>query len=220
MNASLHGRPALKSEALSPGMRVGLFGGSFDPVHDGHLHVARAAMRRLGLDRVWWLVSPQNPLKGWEPADYAARLEAVEAVACEPRMVATDIEARLGVGRTADLIDHLTARWPTVRFVWIMGADSLAGFDRWRRWRDIAAQVPLCVVSRPGAPLKARLGPAARELAPFRLRMEQAGALAKSPPPRWTYLTEPLHPASSTALRAQVAEPRPKSRPGPHDDRR
>lgn len=180
---------------------MGLFGGSFDPVHEGHLHVARAARRRLGLDRMVWLVSPQNPLKARRAGDLEDRLEHVRAVAGGPGVIISDIEARLGINRTAELIDRLRVRHTGVRFVWIMGADGLADLHRWGRWRDIARRVPICVVSRPGAPLRARLSPAARELAPFRLRIEQARALACSAPPRWTYLTEPLHRASSTALR-------------------
>jgi len=195
-------RPAaLRSELLKPGMKVGLFGGSFDPPHAGHLHVARTALARLGLDRVWWLVTPGNPLKQHKPGAQDARLAAVDALAGEPRMVASDIETRLDTTRTADLIEHLTDIHPRVRFVWIMGSDSLGGFHRWGRWEDIAQRVPICVVARPGSTLKARHAPAARRLAGARIPETAAGGLAEMIPPRWTYLTEPLHPETSTDLR-------------------
>ncbi|TGY88818.1 nicotinate-nucleotide adenylyltransferase [Marinicauda algicola] len=198
---------ALRSEVLTPGMRVGLFGGSFDPVHAGHLHVARTALKRLALDRVWWIVSPQNPLKPHAPGDLARRLRAVEAAARAPRMVVTDIEARLGVRYTADLVARLTAAHPGVRFVWIMGADSLAGFHRWKDWQTIAARVPIAVIARPTDPIRARLSRAARTLSRHRLPQSRAAALPSCLPPCWTYLTAPLHGESSRALRAHGARP-------------
>lgn len=206
---------ALRTEMLKPGMKVGLFGGSFDPPHEGHLHVARTALARLRLDRVWWLVSPGNPLKAWKPGEYARRLEAVSRLADAPRMVVSDMELRLDINRTADVIEHLTDHHPGVRFVWIMGSDSLKDFHRWGRWQDIAWRVPICVVARPGDSLKARLSPAARRLASRRLPEGEAAALAMAEAPRWTYLTEPLHPAASTELRRA---PRPGARPQPMGD--
>lgn len=192
---------ALKSELLVPGMRVGLFGGTFDPPHAGHLHVARTAMRRLDLHRVWWLVSPQNPLKQRRAEDLERRMAAVADLAAEPRMVVTDIEARLGINRTVDLMGELKRRHPAVHFVWIMGADNLSSIHRWADWREIFASYPIAVVSRPTDAVRARLSPAVQIHARYRLPENRARSLAGTPAPAWTYLTEPYHPQSSTALR-------------------
>lgn len=192
---------AAKDEALKPGMTVGLYGGSFDPPHRGHRHVAQTAMKRLGLDRVWWVVSPHNPLKPHAPSDHLKRLAAVRALIPEPRHVVTGIEARLGTRYTSELIAYLTARHPGVRFVWIMGADGLGSFHRWQDWRAIAAHVPIVVISRPGPALKWRLGRAGREMAGMRVAATQARKLACSGAPGWTYITAPLHAEASSDLR-------------------
>ncbi len=187
---------------LTPGMRVGLYGGSFNPAHDGHAHVARTALSRLALDRVVWLVSPQNPLK---PADGTASLEQrIEGVRLHARgraMIVTGVEARLGSRYTIDTVRALKARFPAVRFVWIMGADNLASFHRWRGWTQILREVPVAIVSRPGDALKSRLSPAARRFARGRLPQEAARTLADRTPPAWIYLNAPLNHASSTVLR-------------------
>lgn len=192
---------AFKSEALAANMTVGLYGGTFDPPHDGHAHVARTALKRLGLDRVWWLATPGNPFKSRAPASLGQRLEAIKALVPEPRQVPSDIEARLGTNRTIEVIRHLQARHPRVRFVWIMGADGLTQLHRWASWREIASRIPICVVARPGAGLKARLAPAAQLLANARIGESHARALCARTP-GWTYLTEPLHPHASRLMRA------------------
>ena len=181
-------------------MTVGLYGGSFDPPHEGHAHVARTALKRLRLDRVWWLVTPGNPFKARPPAPLHQRLRAVTAMAPQPRHVASDLEARRSLTRTIEVIRHLQTRHRQVRFVWIMGADGLAELHRWRAWREIVARVPVCVVARPGAGLKARLSPAARMMATARMRQSEARALPFKTP-GWTYLTEPLHPEASRLIR-------------------
>lgn len=191
---------ALKSELLKPGMRIGLYGGTFDPPHDGHAHVARTALMRLGLDRVWWLPSPGNPFKNHAPAPMADRLAAIKALAAEPRHVASDFEARLGANRTIILIRTLQTQCPQVRFVWIMGADGLLELHRWRAWREIASRIPLCVVARPSVGLKARLAPAARMMARGRIPESRAKSLCDQSR-GWTYLTETLHPHASRHLR-------------------
>lgn len=191
---------------LEPGMRVGVFGGSFNPAHAGHVHVTETAMRRLGLDRAIWLVSPQNPLKSdRETAPLSARLAGARAVAPKGALV-SDFETRAGTRYTVDTLRALKARFPGVRFVWIMGADNLAQIHRWRAWREIARLVPIAVVARPGPDaLKGRFSPFTARFARARLPERRAAGLAAAEPPAWTYLTAPLHPASSTAIRAAVA---------------
>ncbi len=183
---------------LAPGLRVGLYGGSFDPAHEGHAHVADTARRRLGLDRVLWLVSPQNPLKTHgASAPLAVRLAGAAALARRPSMRATDIEARLGLAYTLDTVRWFKRRFPRVAFIWIMGADSLLGFHRWKGWAALMREVPVAVVSRPGAALKSRLSPTARRFAFAR----RARLAARARPPAWIYLAAPFHAVSSSALR-------------------
>jgi nicotinate-nucleotide adenylyltransferase len=186
-----------------PGQRIGLLGGSFDPPHEGHVHITREALRRLGLDRVWWLVSPGNPLKARGPADLARRVAACRAlVGGDPRVDVTDIEARLGSRYTADTLERLTARHPGVRFVWLMGADNLATFHRWERWDEIIANHPLAVLARPGEQLRAGLSPAARRFAGLRRPEGAARAIGLGGRPGWVLLTGRMSPASSTEIRA------------------
>ena len=187
-------------------MRVGLFGGSFNPAHEGHAHVAETARRRLRLDRVIWLVSPQNPLKSrHETADLAERMAGARRLARGPGMIVTDLETRLGSAYTIDTVRALQARFPGVKFVWIMGADSLAGFHRWRGWTQIMREVPVAVVSRPWIALKSRFAPAARRFARFRISSSQAATLPGSTPPAWVFLRGPLNFQSSTHLRLRQA---------------
>jgi len=193
-------------EITFPGMRIGLLGGSFNPAHDGHRHISLIALRRLQLDRVWWLVSPQNPLKSSdETEDYDARCAYARDVARHPRIVVSDFERRHGVNHTWRTLSLLKLRRPGASFVWLMGADNLAGFHRWERWRDIARMTPIAVFARPGDQVRAPLGFAAQYLSGFRLEEEDAKLLASRPPPAWVYLTETLHPASSTAIRRRRA---------------
>ncbi len=192
---------------LSPGMAVGLFGGSFNPAHDGHAHVAETAMRRLGLDRVIWLVSPQNPLKNARDsaplAERMASARAAAAMAAAGRsMVVSDFETRAGTQWTIDTLRALTARHPGVRFVWLMGSDNLASFHKWRGWTDIMRMMPMAVIARPGSQLDSRTAPAAARFAAARVPAARARLLPDLEAPAWTYLTAPLNPRSSTALRA------------------
>ncbi|MDA8870842.1 nicotinate (nicotinamide) nucleotide adenylyltransferase, partial [Rhizobiaceae bacterium] len=135
-----------------PGERIGLFGGSFDPPHAGHVHVAEQALRRLSLDRVWWLVTPGNPLKQTSGlAPLSDRMDACEAITADRRMVICAPEAQLPSRFTADTLGHIVGRSPATHFVWIMGADNLGQFHRWERWRTIAATLPIVVIDRPGS---------------------------------------------------------------------
>lgn len=195
------GGPALKTESLKPGMRVGLYGGSFDPPHIAHGHVARTAKKRLGLDRVWWLISPGNPFKDHRPAPMAERIAAINAIVPDPGHVPSALEASLPSHRTADVIAWMQLRHPGVHFVWVMGADGFAQLHQWHNWYEIACRVPICVISRPGHTLKAQMSPAARRLSRYRVPENQAKAVIGQVP-GWTYLSEPLHPHSSRALRA------------------
>ena len=196
---------------LKPGMRVGLYGGSFNPVHDGHVHVAETALKKLRLDRVIWLVSPQNPLKQrHETAPVKERMAGVRARARGPAMIISDAETRIGSQYTIDTVRVLRARFPGVHFVWIMGADSLAGFHGWRGWTQIMRELPVAVVSRPWISLKSRFSPAARRFAHARRPSQAAKRLARTTPPTWVFLFGRFNFQSSTALRARCPQ-----RPGP-----
>lgn len=191
---------------LSRGMRVGLFGGSFNPAHEGHAHVAETALRRLGLDRVIWLVSPQNPLKpAAESARLKVRMASARACARGPRMIVSNIETRAGSVYTIDILRILKQRHPGVRFVWLMGGDNLNSLHGWRGWADIMREMPVAVIARPGAELKSRSAPAARRFAFARLSSREARTLAGRAAPAWLYLRAPFNFASSTALRARLA---------------
>lgn len=198
--AGAGGRVRLPPHA--PGQRIGLYGGSFDPAHRGHRHVATVAMRRLKLDRVWWLVTPGNPLKdrrGLPPA--AERVRQAQTAARHPRMVATGFEEVLGFAYTVETVRFLVRRCPDVSFVWIVGADSFATMHRWRAWKTIARSMPIAVVDRPGWTLAALRSRAARTFAAGQIR--PARRLPTSPPPAWTFIHAPRSSVSSTTLRAK-----------------
>ncbi len=186
----------------TPGQRIGLLGGSFDPPHAGHVHISKWALKVFGLDRVWWLVSPGNPLKPDAPADLARRLAAARAIMRHPRVTVTDLEARLGTRYTAATVRALRARCRGVRFVWLMGADNLASFHHWERWPEIMAALPVGVLARPGEQLRAGLSPAARRFARWRLPQEAARALPFATPPAWTLVSGRMLDLSSSELRA------------------
>ncbi len=192
---------------VRPGLRVGLFGGSFDPPHAGHRAVSIEALKRLRLDQVWWLVSPQNPLKPHAPADLARRVAAARALAGHPRIKVTGVGAALGPTDTAETLRRLRERLPGVKLVWMMGADNLATFHRWRNWRSIAGMVPMAIFNRPGLALRALASPAARTFAESRIRECDAAYLADMAPPAWVFLSSPHVPLSSTQLRAERESP-------------
>jgi nicotinate-nucleotide adenylyltransferase len=186
----------------SNGMRIGLLGGSFNPPHEAHRAISRFALKRLKLDRVWWLLSPGNPLKDTAALrDLAARAEAAEAVADDPRIDVSCLEAVIGTRYTIDTITHLRRRLSGVRLVWIMGADNLAQFHRWQDWRRIAAAVPIAVIDRPPQSFRALAAPAAQALARYRLPENEAASLADQRAPAWVFLTGLKLNLSSTVLR-------------------
>ena len=184
-------------------MRIGLFGGTFDPPHAAHRAASLLALRRLNLDRIWWLVTPGNPLKDVRGlAPLAERLAAARALARHPRIDVTDFEADLGTNYTYGTVSYLVRRCPGVHFVWIMGADNLRHFHRWQRWRDIAALVPIAIIDRLGPSLYSAAGVAGQALAWARLPETAATTLADRKSPAWIYLHGLKSPLSSTALRA------------------
>ncbi|HEX3496830.1 MAG TPA: nicotinate-nucleotide adenylyltransferase [Methylocella sp.] len=194
--------PSAKTPPFVPGLYVGLFGGSFNPPHDGHREASLLALRRLQLHRIWWLVSPGNPLKDPdELAPLAERVEAARRVSQHPRIAVTAFEAAIGAAYTFDTITYLQQRCPGVHFVWLMGADNFRLFDRWQRWRDIARLVPIAIIDRPGSTLTALHGRAAAALAPYRRDETDGGLLAMAAPPAFIFLHGPRSPKSSTALR-------------------
>lgn len=178
-------------------------GGSFDPPHSGHAHVIATAQRAAGLDRVWVLVSPGNPLKKTQTA-LVDRLAATQRRLGGRRTFATDIESRLGVRYTVHMLRRLKRLAPKARFVWIMGGDNLRDFHRWKEWRAIAAMVPIIVVARPGANPKAGLSRFARQFGAVRLPQSAARTLSRCKPPCWVYVSAPFDPVSSTELRARM----------------
>jgi nicotinate-nucleotide adenylyltransferase len=186
-----------------PGQRIGLLGGSFDPAHQGHVHITRWALRQFRLDAVWWLVSPGNPLKVRGPAVMDQRLAACRAIIPAQRVEVTDIESRLGTRFTADTLASLQRIYPTVRFTWLMGADNLASFHHWQNWRWIMQNFPVGVMARPGLQVRAGLSPTASSFRAFRLPRHDAGLLSYLQAPAWVMLTGPMSDLSSSAIRAQ-----------------
>lgn len=185
------------------GMVVGLLGGSFDPAHEGHVHITLEAMRRFGLDQVWWLVTPGNPLKARQPATMAARLAQARALMRHPRVKITDLEAHLGTRFTAATLRRLKARYPGVRFVWLMGADNLVQFHRWQDWEGIMRMVPVAVLGRPGSVVRGQMSRAARIYAAERVKPGAVGDLGHMQPPVWAFADIPLNDLSSSAIRAR-----------------
>jgi len=188
-------------------VRIGLLGGSFNPAHAGHRHVATAALRHLALSEVWLMASPQNPLKpvaGMAPL--AERLaSAVRLAGRDRRLRPTAIETRLGTRYTADTLAALCRRFPRARFVWLMGADNLAQIDRWDRWAAIWHRVPVAILARGAYGGAVQSAKAARRFARFRRPARAAARLACCRPPAWSFLHLRRHPASSTALRTRPA---------------
>ena len=191
------------------GQSIGLFGGSFNPAHTGHLHVAQCGLQRLALDKIWWMVSPGNPLKT-DQTPYDTRVASVRALDLPPRMHISHMEQDFGTRYTVETLRAARARWPHTNFVFLMGADNLRQLPKWKGWREIIETVPIAVIGRPGAKasdmLKARLSRAARTYSYARIPEAQAHTLAHRAAPAWTYLTPPLNGQSSSAIRAARAK--------------
>ncbi len=182
-----------------PGQRIGLLGGSFDPAHQGHVAITHAALKRFGLDRVWWLVTPGNPLKEQGPAAMARRMDQARSVMQHPRVVISDIECILGTRYTADTLRTLRHLYPRVSFTWVMGADNLADFHRWQDWQNIMDTVRVGVLARPGERVAARLSKAAKM---YRSARVAPHGLAAAAAPAWAFENFPMRDVSSSAIRA------------------
>lgn len=191
--------------ATSPGLKVGLLGGSFNPAHKGHRLVSLMALRQLQLDQVWWLVSPQNPLKSEsDMAPLDQRLRGAEKCAVHPKIIATDIEAHLGTRFTVDTVAALQHRYAQVHFVWLMGADNMIQLPRWAKWRELVETIPVAIYPRPGFNLKARLSPAATTYRSSWLDASDAARLPRLKAPAFCFLEGPQNPISATKLRHET----------------
>ncbi|WP_371225900.1 nicotinate-nucleotide adenylyltransferase [Roseovarius sp. 2305UL8-3] len=188
-----------------PGQVIGLLGGSFDPPHPGHVHISREALKRFGLDQVWWMISPGNPLKSKGPAPMDQRMAAARRLITHPRIRITDVEAQAGTRYTAETLEALQRARPDLRFVWLMGADNLAQFDLWQDWQQIMYRVPVGVLARPGKRISARRSKAAQVFAPARLPGRYSALLGRARAPAWCFVNVPMMDLSSTALRASGA---------------
>jgi len=194
--------PAEAPPIVEPGMRIGLFGGSFNPPHEAHRAASMLALKRLGLDRIWWLVTPGNPLKNnAKLPPLEERIEAARKVAASPKIDVTGVEAELGTRYTFDTVTRLRQRRPGVDFVFIVGADNLAHLHRWERWRGLLRKVALAVVDRPEFELSSLAAPAAVAFGQFRITENKARMIPRLSPPAWVFLRGLKSELSSTALR-------------------
>lgn len=197
----------LRMPHLEKGMTVGIFGGSFNPPHEGHLLVSEIALRRLNLDQLWWMVTPGNPLKdSRELAPLAERIRSSEILARNPRIKITALEAAFDVRFTADTLALIRKANPGVNFVWVMGADNLATFHHWQRWREISQSFPIAVIDRPGSTLSSISSKMAQRFAQYRIDERYAPLLARLRPPVWTFIFGPRSPLSSSAIRMENAK--------------
>ncbi|MET0688927.1 MAG: nicotinate-nucleotide adenylyltransferase [Methyloceanibacter sp.] len=215
-------RKSAQLPLAAPRMRIGLLGGSFNPPHAAHRQISLTALKRLGLDRVWWLVSPANPLKDTIGLpDLEKRIAAAKQVARHPRIEVTGFSGNGKSLYTVDVLRAIKRRYPGVQFVWLMGADNLADIHRWRAWQTIFSLMPIAVLDRPGYRLRARASQGAQRFADFHVDESDARGLAQLEPPAWTVVTHPLSGLSSTAIRAKTEtkpkkkKPKPKAKPEP-----
>jgi nicotinate-nucleotide adenylyltransferase len=186
--------------------KIGLLGGSFNPAHDGHRHISLIALKRLRLHEVWWMLTPQNPLKNTrDTAPFHERLKAATRVAAHPRIRVTEIERRLGTAHTADTLALLLPRFPKCRFVWLMGADNLVQVSEWKDWRRIFRLVPIAVLARPPYSKSALAARASRVFAASRVAESKASSIATMSPPAWVFLHTRPHAGSATRIRARKA---------------
>ena len=196
---------------MSDGKRIGLLGGSFNPAHDGHLHISRAAFERLKIDEVWWMVSPQNPLKkAHDMSDFNSRIQSAEDIADDPRIIVSDIEQEMGTVFTVDTLEALKKKFPKHRFVWLMGADNLRQIPKWRGWRRIFRMVPIAIFPRPSYSRRALAGKASRRFKRFQIKTARAPRLATMRAPAWVFLRTQPNTTSATRIRARLAREQPE----------
>jgi len=194
-----------KMMKTKPFKRIGILGGSFNPAHAGHLHISLAALRRLNLDEVWWLVSPQNPMKSTKDmASYEERLQSARIAAKHPRVLVSNFEQTTGTQYSADTLRHLIETYRSDRFIWLMGADNLAQIHHWRDWETIFAMLPIAVFTRSGYDLRALTSKAAQKFARARVSESASQTLVDHEVPAWSHLAIRRHAASATAIRAKA----------------
>jgi len=192
----------MSDDADWAGKKVGLLGGSFNPAHDAHLEISLVALDRLGLDAIWWLVSPQNPLKS--PDDMAAltdRMASARSKALDTRIFVTDLEEKIGTTYTAETLQEIKKRLPDVHFIWLMGADNLQQFSRWKDWKEIGHTLPFAIFDRPGYSNTHKTSEAADYFRDHQIPPEQAAQLALMKTPAWTFIRDTQNPLSSTEIR-------------------
>ena len=200
-------REAMRMPFAGDGQKVGLFGGSFNPPHEGHLNLCDLALKRLELDQIWWIVTPGNPLKDVSIlAPLEERIKQCRAMISHPKIKVTAFEAKHKVRYTADTLKLVKKLRPRNDFVWLMGADNLADFHRWQDWREIAGMMPIAVIDRPGSTLSYHSGQAAIALSQYRIDESDASLLSHMKPPAWTFIHGPRSSLSSTQLRAEKAD--------------
>ncbi len=190
---------------VARGQRIGLLGGSFDPPHEGHVHITKEALKRFDLDQVWWLVSPGNPLKDRGPVKLARRMAAARAIMDHPRVHICDFESHVGTRYTSETLAVLQDKCPQARFVWLMGADNLAQFHRWKDWQEIMSRVPVGVLARPGDRIAARTAKAAQVFRHARLHPRQNRLLGQTAAPAWAFVNMPMRSISSSQIRENGA---------------
>ena len=196
---------------MSDGKRIGLLGGSFNPAHQGHLHISRAALDRLKLNEVWWVVSPQNPLKDAHGmGDFQSRIRSAKDMADDPRIIVSDIEQKMGTAYTVDTLEALKKKFPEHRFVWLMGADNLRQIPKWRGWQRIFRMVPIAIFPRPSYSRRALAGKASRRFKRSQIKAARASRLATMRAPAWVFLRTQPNTTSATRIRAQLAREEPQ----------
>ena len=196
---------------MSDGKRIGLLGGSFNPAHEGHIHISRAALDRLKLDEVWWIVSPQNPLKEVHGmGDFQSRLQSAADMVDDPRIIVSDIEREMGTVYTVDTLEALKKNFHEHRFVWLMGADNLRQIPKWRGWQRIFRLVPIAIFPRPSFSRRALAGKASRRFKRFQIKTARAPRLATMRAPAWVFLRTQPNTTSATRIRARLAQEEPK----------